>query len=209
MSYEQIYYLLAIGASKKVGWLPEVIFTQWQVETGHFTSNNFIKNNNIAGQTWTSNLPLSERGSARPKSEGGYYIKYDNPIDGYVNFILNNPRYNKVKTFNTPKDQFREIAYAGWAGNTQNDYENYYNLLYAVYQSNLKKGLFIADKPALPGIIKLGSQGELVRLIQDKLGIKVDGIFGSLTEKAVKEFQRNNGLAVDGIVGQNTWSKMF
>lgn len=32
-----------------------------------------------------------------------------------------------------------------------------------------------------------------------------DGIFGRLTEEAVKEFQKSNGLTVDGIVGNNTW----
>ncbi len=33
---------------------------------------------------------------------------------------------------------------------------------------------------------------------------KVDGIYGNLTRKAVKYFQRKNGLAVDGIVGKKT-----
>ncbi|MCJ7689371.1 MAG: peptidoglycan-binding protein, partial [Clostridiaceae bacterium] len=42
-----------------------------------------------------------------------------------------------------------------------------------------------------------------------KLGYKpgpIDGIFGSLTEKAVRSFQIAKGLVVDGIVGNNTWS---
>lgn len=33
----------------------------------------------------------------------------------------------------------------------------------------------------------------------------LDGIFGSETENAVREFQQENGLAVDGVVGANTW----
>ncbi|MFG3406970.1 peptidoglycan-binding protein [Streptomyces sp. NPDC048142] len=32
-----------------------------------------------------------------------------------------------------------------------------------------------------------------------------DGFFGVLTETAVKKFQKDVGLAVDGIVGPNTW----
>ncbi|XRG80044.1 hypothetical protein V5E38_06990 [Rossellomorea sp. GAMAL-10_SWC] len=44
------YFQYAQEVSKKIGWLPEVIYTQWQVETAHFTSKNFKKNNNIAGQ---------------------------------------------------------------------------------------------------------------------------------------------------------------
>jgi peptidoglycan hydrolase-like protein with peptidoglycan-binding domain len=40
------------------------------------------------------------------------------------------------------------------------------------------------------------------------LGLAVDGIFGPLTEAAVKEFQQGSGLAVDGIVGPLTWAAL-
>ncbi|MEH7453125.1 peptidoglycan-binding domain-containing protein, partial [Gottfriedia acidiceleris] len=59
------------------------------------------------------------------------------------------------------------------------------------------------------GILKKGSRGVQVKKIQEKIGVKVDGIFGILTEKAVKEFQRKNDLVVDGIVGVKTWGKLF
>ena len=55
-----------------------------------------------------------------------------------------------------------------------------------------------------------GSSGEAVRTIQTKLQRwgyydgAIDGIFGSETTAAVKEFQRKNSLAVDGIVGPRT-----
>jgi peptidoglycan hydrolase-like protein with peptidoglycan-binding domain len=39
--------------------------------------------------------------------------------------------------------------------------------------------------------------------------LAVDGIFGPITEGAVKDFQQSKGLAVDGIVGQNTWPKLI
>ena len=57
-------------------------------------------------------------------------------------------------------------------------------------------------------ILKLGSKGNEVKLLQEKLNLKTDGIFGPLTEEAVKDFQRSNGLEVDGIVGDNTLSKL-
>ena len=56
--------------------------------------------------------------------------------------------------------------------------------------------------------IKRGSKGEEVKILQQKLNLMQDGIFGPLTEEAVKEFQRLNGLAVDGVVGTKTWGAL-
>ena len=56
--------------------------------------------------------------------------------------------------------------------------------------------------------LKLGSRGIDVVTLQKKLNLHQDGIFGPLTEEAVKEFQKSNGLTVDGIVGAKTWAKL-
>lgn len=56
--------------------------------------------------------------------------------------------------------------------------------------------------------LKKGSKGSDVVLLQQKLGITADGIFGADTEKAVKDFQSKNGLVADGIVGVKTWDKL-
>ena len=48
-----------------------------------------------------------------------------------------------------------------------------------------------------------------VRLVQKALHLGADGIFGTLTEQAVKEFQTQNGLTADGIVGDKTWKLLF
>lgn len=58
-------------------------------------------------------------------------------------------------------------------------------------------------------LLKVGSQGEDVKKLQQKLGINSDGIFGKGTEKAVKLFQIEKGLNADGIVGINTWNKLM
>ena len=47
-------------------------------------------------------------------------------------------------------------------------------------------------------ILKLGSKGEEVKLIQEFLGITVDGDFGPMTESAVIVWQNANGLIGDG-----------
>ncbi|MDE6273206.1 MAG: N-acetylmuramoyl-L-alanine amidase [Muribaculaceae bacterium] len=56
--------------------------------------------------------------------------------------------------------------------------------------------------------IKKGSRGNDVKLLQRKLNLMADGIFGSLTEESVKEFQKANMLKVDGIVGPKTWEAL-
>lgn len=102
-------------ASSIVGWFPTVILAQWQHETGNFSSPNFVNNNNIAGQTWRDYMPEFMKGTARPKAEGGYYIKYDDAVDGYTDFIQSNKRYSHVKDERTEEGQIRAIAAAGWA----------------------------------------------------------------------------------------------
>jgi hypothetical protein len=57
-------------------------------------------------------------------------------------------------------------------------------------------------------LLKVGSRGELVKDLQEFLGIGVDGIFGKGTAEAVKEFQKANGLDADGLVGPSTWDVM-
>jgi len=57
--------------------------------------------------------------------------------------------------------------------------------------------------------LKIGSRGDDVRAVQKALHCYPDGIFGELTEEAVKDWQEAQGLAVDGIVGRKTWVSLF
>lgn len=65
--------------------------------------------------------------------------------------------------------------------------------------------------------IKKGSRGEYVKLAQEELlkrGYDVgasgaDGIFGDATKAAVLRFQKDWGLAEDGIIGPATWSMLL
>ena len=57
-------------------------------------------------------------------------------------------------------------------------------------------------------VLRQGSQGQVVRKLQLKLYLTVDGIFGPLTRRAVVDFQHRNGLLPDGIVGRMTWEAL-
>lgn len=57
-------------------------------------------------------------------------------------------------------------------------------------------------------LLKKGSSGENVKLLQEFLKISADGDFGPGTEKSVKEWQKENNLTADGIVGPATLKKM-
>lgn len=63
-------------------------------------------------------------------------------------------------------------------------------------------------------VLKKGSKGDAVKRLQEQLqqlgylSGAIDGIFGPQTEKAVKAFQADNGLDVDGIAGEFTWMEL-
>jgi mannan endo-1,4-beta-mannosidase len=70
----------------------------------------------------------------------------------------------------------------------------------------------------MPQTLNLGSTAPDVILLQTTLNnrpptalplLLVDGFFGAVTLKRVKEFQSNNGLLVDGLVGSITWGKLL
>jgi len=62
-------------------------------------------------------------------------------------------------------------------------------------------------------LVRRGAEGHPVPTLQYLLRarghtVAVDGIFGSATEAAVRAFQQEKHLAVDGVVGPNTWSAL-
>lgn len=66
-------------------------------------------------------------------------------------------------------------------------------------------------------MLSKGSKGNSVKALQLILigngyscgSYGADGDFGSATDSAVRRFQRNKGIGVDGIVGTNTWTKLL
>lgn len=69
--------------------------------------------------------------------------------------------------------------------------------------------------PGGRSLLKIGSQGQSVIELQAVLFLmgyytdKIDGIYAENTAQAVRKFQQDAGLTVDGIVGNNTWNRLF
>jgi len=78
----------------------------------------------------------------------------------------------------------------------------------------------VGVRPPYPGhLVRRGDRGDAVRTLQQMLNrarqtfgqlpvLNVDGIFGPITENAVRTYQLFQGLTVDGIVGPITWGAL-
>lgn len=76
--------------------------------------------------------------------------------------------------------------------------------------TNLKEGIYMFEV----GTVQVGSSGNDVKLLQQLLcyhgyGLSVDGEFGNVTKSAAMEYQKKNGLVVDGIAGPKTWKSIL
>jgi Putative peptidoglycan binding domain len=78
-----------------------------------------------------------------------------------------------------------------------------------------KKGIqvstrYSATRNKTMPVIGFGNSGISVKVLQKLLvsngyGVPIDGVFGPITETAVKAFQNRRSLSTDGVVGQKTW----
>ena len=73
---------------------------------------------------------------------------------------------------------------------------------------SILKGIESEHKTA-PEALRVGSTGDDVKVVQRKLGLEPDGVFGNVTKKHVVEWQNARGLTADGIVGPKTLAIML
>lgn len=91
------------------------------------------------------------------------------------------------------------------------------NKLKVGYTFDLKNSNFFATckKYGNKAVVKKGSRGAFVYLAQGMLRAKgyytgeLDGDAGSLTDSAIRKYQKAKGLSVDGSCGANTWYSLF
>ncbi len=82
-------------------------------------------------------------------------------------------------------------------------------ILQAISRIKGDKGESTPDAmPAEAISLRPGQSGEMVKRLQTALGIKADGSYGAATDRALKAFQKKNGLRPDGVVSSATLAKL-
>lgn len=124
--------------------------------------------------------------------------------------IINVGQVLKVKGSTTVTETKEEQPQA----NTQNKVNDWVLRLQQQLNIQCKAGLAedgIAGPLTLGAtvVISYGAQGEITRLIQEKVGADTDGVFGPNTKEAVMKYQKKHKLIVDGIVGHETWTSLL
>lgn len=82
--------------------------------------------------------------------------------------------------------------------------KNQYDVKLARAYQRLSSGISGAYDPLADGLLSVGDKGDVVKALQRALGIYADGDYGQITEQAVRDFQREHGLTIDGKVGKQT-----
>ncbi len=105
-----------------------------------------------------------------------------------------------------------ETKWTRWGELAGVDYANTINSEFIIQNSELQK-----PENGTRQTIRKGSKGVAVKEMQtilQRLGYDLgpcgtDGDFGKCTDAAVRKFQKDHGLAVDGICGKNTWKELM
>lgn len=129
-------------------------------------------------------------------------------VEGILNSTVNNVTHAEApKPTPSPatNNNTNKLNYDDWVARLQNE-------LNTQFHKGLKVDGLRGPKTLNACVtVKKGAKGNITRLIQERLNsvgfnLSTDGIFGSGTHSAVKVFQKNRGLTVDGIVGKSTWN---
>lgn len=146
------------------------------------------------------------------------YDSDEEGVKGYYDFI-SAPRYANLKDASTPLEYAERLKLDGYATsstyvqtlcNTVTRYNlgAYDDATGAISQHIQKRRLLKFTLPMMQGSDVVHCQRILRELGYDIGSYGIDGKYGSATETAVKKFQNEHGLVVDGIVGVKTWAML-
>lgn len=132
--------------------------------------------------------------------------------------LLLEPVYSSQATLiGMSRGIFTGKSYADYLDQEEPDYINARRIINGVdraetiagYAKEFERALRLGfGAPLDRDTLQVGSKGTDTTELQLNLNVFSDGIFGHGTQTAVIEFQQNNGLTADGIVGYRTWQKV-
>ncbi len=211
--------------------LPSVCIAQSCCESNYGTSPKMVKANAVFGikvgksKAHFGTAWKDKAYSTRTKEcyDGKIYVDitdmfraYDSiedSVEDYYDMLSTCSRYRGCLNKTDPKTCITEIQKAPYA--TSPTYIT--TIMSIVNKYNLTQYDTVVtgkEAPRTRSTIKCGSRGEDVVYLQQCLTSKgygvgaIDGIFGKKTLEAVKTFQAQNNLSVDGIVGVKTWAAL-
>ena len=200
----------AIEGYKKYKILPSLIMSQAILESGwgksHIEHNLFgIK----ATPSWDGKVairPTKEYVKGKWIVVNAKFRTYDSfaeSLEDHAKLLGTLARYKNLIGEQDYKIACKKVWQDGYATDP-----NYPNKLIQIIEQN-KLYEFDGDISNVLMTLKTGSRGNDVTELQNKLiklGYKIsaDGIFGSKTENAVRQFQQTANIKVDGIVGRDT-----
>ncbi|HXD35328.1 MAG TPA: XVIPCD domain-containing protein [Rhodanobacter sp.] len=218
-------YPAAVKISQETGMSKELILAQAAQETGwgqHVLAGTHNIFNIKASADWsgpTRTFKVWEIEDGRKIWEDQDFRVYESTVEALrdrVRFLQENPRYAKAGLFDEgTKGNFAEEAAALQQAGYATDPLYAKHLVAVYYGPTMQNAIRQAQVQGYGSILEQGGQGDAVHALQTTLTalgysdvhghpLEADGDFGSHTRFAVKAFQRDHQLVVDGKVGSRT-----
>lgn len=200
--------------------LPSVCIAQACCESAYGTSKAMVGANGLFGFKVGSGAKYGAawKGKSYNTKTKEYYGQYvsirdnfraydtvEEAVEDYMDLLCSLSRYNAAVCETDPKKCITSIKNGGYA--TSPTYINTIMSIISRYNLTQYDSVVTGKRKTL----KFGIRGTDVTYLQQRLTAKgygvgsIDGIFGVKTLEAVKAFQAENNLVVDGIVGNKTW----
>lgn len=140
------------------------------------------------------------------------YDTVEEAVEDYMDLLCSLSRYKSAVCEVDARKCITAIKEGGYA--TSPTYISTIMSIVDKYDLTKYDNVIVSSITKIKLVIKIGSRGENVTYLQQRLAAKgygvgsIDGIFGVKTLEAVKAFQAENNLVVDGVVGEKTWAAL-
>ncbi len=210
-NFQRQFNLTADGVVGRATWYKISYIYASVKKLAELTSEGEVSDNTVTGGSW-GGTTLREGSTGVPVEQLQFWLtvlaQFDSRISApTVDGVFGQATTQAVKEFQSAYNLVSDgvVGQATWQA------------LYEAYQ-NIENDLNDNSYPGTP--LRLGSEGLAVRQVQFWLrvaadnyialeGVTVDGSFGRATRQAVLSFQDYFGLSADGVVGLQTWNKLY